>query len=107
MNDLSINNNAMDTYKVLNIFIYSSVDTYKVLNVFIYLSVDTYKVLNIFIFLFIYVYHADVNVHLMVENVIQIKRGMTINDGVNAKIWENSIGVSKIIDDSVITRDKL
>ena len=33
-------------------------------------------------------YHENVNVNLTVENVIQIKFGITINVGVSAKIQE-------------------
>ena len=39
-------------------------------------------------------YHANVNVHLMEENVIQINGGITINVEVNVK---NVIYVKKII----------
>ena len=37
------------------------------------------------------VYHANVNVNLMQENVTQIKSGITINVDVSAKIRENII----------------
>ena len=36
-----------------------------------------------------YIYHANVNIRLMVKNMIQIKFGITINLGVRAKIWKN------------------
>ena len=35
------------------------------------------------------IHHANVNVNLMVESVIQIKSGMTINVNLNAKTREN------------------
>ena len=34
------------------------------------------------------IYHANVNLNLMIENVIQIKRGITINVDVSVKIWK-------------------
>ena len=33
-------------------------------------------------------YHANVNLNLIIENVIQIKRGITINVDVSVKIWK-------------------
>ena len=39
-------------------------------------------------------YHVNVNVNLMVENVIQIKHGIMINAGANVK---NMIYMKKII----------
>ena len=42
-------------------------------------------------------YHANVNVNLMVENVIQIKSGTTVNVDVAVKILKNIICVKKII----------
>ena len=72
------------------------------------------------------IYHANVNVNLMVENLIQIKSGITINVDVNVKtlkkhrvcqkdyIWnpatsscENFKYLASIIDDSVITCDEI
>ena len=43
------------------------------------------------------IHHANVNVNLMVESVIQIKSGMTINVNLNAKTRENIMYVKKII----------
>ena len=37
------------------------------------------------------IYHADLNVILMVENVTQIKTGVTINVSVSVKIKKKSI----------------
>ena len=42
-------------------------------------------------------YNANVNANLMVENVIQIISGITINLGPNVKIQENFIYVKNII----------
>ena len=39
----------------------------------------------------------NVNVNLMIENLIQIKSGITINTDVSAKIRENIVCVKKII----------
>ena len=39
----------------------------------------------------------NVNLILMVENVIRIKSGITINVGVSVKIKENIVGERKII----------
>ena len=43
------------------------------------------------------VYHTNVNVNLVVENVIQIKSGITINIDVCPKIWKNVKCVKNII----------
>ena len=43
------------------------------------------------------IYHANENVRLMAENVIQIKSGETINVDVGVKIWKNIICAKKII----------
>ena len=43
------------------------------------------------------VYHANVNVNLMQENVTQIKSGITINVDVSAKIRENIICVKNFL----------
>ena len=43
------------------------------------------------------IHHANVNVNLMVESVIQIKSGMTINVNLNTKTRENIMYVKKII----------
>ena len=37
------------------------------------------------------IYHANVRVNLMIKNVIQIKKGITINVGVSAKVRKNII----------------
>ena len=42
-------------------------------------------------------YHANVNVSFMVENVTRIKSGITISVGVSVKIVKNIIRVNKII----------
>ena len=42
-------------------------------------------------------YHANVNLNLVVENVILIKSGITINVDVTVKIWKNIMYVKKII----------
>ena len=42
-------------------------------------------------------YHANVNISLMAENVTRIKSGITINVGVSAKMQENIMCVKKII----------
>ena len=42
-------------------------------------------------------YNANANANLMVENVIQIISGITINLGPNVKIQENFIYVKNII----------
>ena len=42
-------------------------------------------------------YHANVNVNLMVKNVIQIKSGTTRNAGANVKILKNIMCGKKIL----------
>ena len=42
-------------------------------------------------------YHVNLNVRLIVENVIHIKNGITINVDVSPKILENIMRVEKII----------
>ena len=42
------------------------------------------------------IYHVHVNVNLMVENVIQIKTGTTINVDVSVKIHKNIRCVKKL-----------
>ena len=42
-------------------------------------------------------YHANVNLNLVMENVILIKSGITINVDVTVKIWKNIMYVKKII----------
>ena len=41
-------------------------------------------------------YHANVNVNLIVENVTWIKSGITINAGVNVKVSQNIMRAKKI-----------
>ena len=41
-------------------------------------------------------YHTNVKVNLMAENVTQIKTGITIILGVNVKIWQNIMRAKKI-----------
>ena len=71
------------------------------------------------------IYHANVNVNLIVENAIQIKSGITINVGASEKsknilcvekdyTWNpatcsyvNGKYLASIIDDSVITCDEI
>ena len=67
-------------------------------------------------------YHVNINVNLMAENVIQIKSGIMINVGASVKniiyvkkyIWnpatyscENGKYLASIIDNSVITYQKI
>ena len=42
-------------------------------------------------------YLVTVNVNLMLENLSQIKSGITINVDVNARIWENIMYARKVI----------
>ena len=42
-------------------------------------------------------FHANRNVNLMVENIIQIKSGITVNVDVSAKIQENIMCAKNII----------
>ena len=42
------------------------------------------------------IYHVSVNVNLIIENVIQIKSGITINVGVSAKSQKNIMCVKKL-----------
>ena len=42
------------------------------------------------------IYHANVNVNLTVENVIEIKSGITINLIVIANIWKNIICAKQV-----------
>ena len=42
-------------------------------------------------------YHVNINVNLIVENVIQIKSGISINVDGGAKIRENVVCVKKIL----------
>ena len=42
-------------------------------------------------------YHVNVNVNLMVENVTQIKSRTTINIGVGVKFQKNDMCVKKIV----------
>ena len=58
--------------------------------------------------------HANINVNLMVENVIKIKRGITINVGLSVKykLKKYIFGalphvVASIIDNSVITCNEI
>ena len=42
------------------------------------------------------IYHANVNVNLMVENVIETKSGITINVGASVKMKKNNECAKKI-----------
>ena len=42
------------------------------------------------------IYHANVNVNLMVENVIETKSGITINVGASVKMKKNTECAKKI-----------
>ena len=41
-------------------------------------------------------YHANVNVNSIVENVTRIKSGITINVGMKVKVWQNIMCAKKI-----------
>ena len=61
------------------------------------------------------IYHANLNVNLMVENIAQIKSGITINVNMTVRTWKNpatctcdsSEYLASITDNSGITCDQI